>query len=313
MIGGGGPGQGAGGETKAIAASAQADLDKAMPALDAAVKSLNALNKNDIVEMKGSPSRRRWWASPWRLCSLSARRRTGRAQGRFCPHRFHEAPVRVRQGQHLAQDVKRLEKFVNKRGFHSGERPIPVQAAMSLCMWPRHARLRGGGEVVRPKRKALAEAAEDALAATLAAAQGGAAVSAGRPGQGCATGGDLSQGRGRPQSLKDQAQLTEDRLVRAEKLTSGLADEQVRWKSPPNPSATSALTGWRRLRLRRLHVLLWRVQRRLPRGARGPVDEPVPRAHPVSATTARSRTRWRPRWRCATGTSGACPRLGVRR
>jgi dynein heavy chain len=58
-------------ETKLIAASAQADLDEAMPALESAVKSLNALNKADIVEVKGFPKppplvtgtrRRRCWA-----------------------------------------------------------------------------------------------------------------------------------------------------------------------------------------------------------------------------------------------------------
>ena len=42
---------------------------------------------------------------------------------------------------------------------------------------------------------------------------------------------DLAVAEAESQSLKDQAQLTEDRLVRAEKLTSGLADEAVRWKS----------------------------------------------------------------------------------
>ena len=39
-------------EVKEIAESAQADLDKALPALDAAVKCLKDLQKNDIVEVK---------------------------------------------------------------------------------------------------------------------------------------------------------------------------------------------------------------------------------------------------------------------
>lgn len=39
-------------ETKAIADDAKADLDEALPALQAAVDSLNALNKQDINEMK---------------------------------------------------------------------------------------------------------------------------------------------------------------------------------------------------------------------------------------------------------------------
>jgi dynein heavy chain, axonemal len=39
-------------EVQAIADDAKADLAEALPVLESAVKSLNALNKNDIVEMK---------------------------------------------------------------------------------------------------------------------------------------------------------------------------------------------------------------------------------------------------------------------
>ena len=39
-------------ETAAIQADAQKDLDRALPALKAAVNSLKALDKNDITEMK---------------------------------------------------------------------------------------------------------------------------------------------------------------------------------------------------------------------------------------------------------------------
>jgi dynein heavy chain, axonemal len=37
---------------KVIADAAQADLDKAMPALEAAQQALETLNKNDITEIK---------------------------------------------------------------------------------------------------------------------------------------------------------------------------------------------------------------------------------------------------------------------
>ena len=56
-------------ETEAIAASAKADLEEAMPALDAAVESLNALNKNDIVEIKNLLTPAVGGRLPWRLCS----------------------------------------------------------------------------------------------------------------------------------------------------------------------------------------------------------------------------------------------------
>jgi dynein heavy chain len=42
-------------ETQAIADDAKADLDEALPALNAAIDSLKALNKGDIVEIKSFP------------------------------------------------------------------------------------------------------------------------------------------------------------------------------------------------------------------------------------------------------------------
>lgn len=42
-------------QTQAIADEAKADLAEAMPALEAALNSLQALNKNDIVEIKSFP------------------------------------------------------------------------------------------------------------------------------------------------------------------------------------------------------------------------------------------------------------------
>lgn len=40
---------------QAVADDAKADLEEAMPALNAAVDSLKALNKNDITEIKSFP------------------------------------------------------------------------------------------------------------------------------------------------------------------------------------------------------------------------------------------------------------------
>lgn len=42
-------------QTQAIADEAKVDLAEAMPALEAAIESLKALNKNDIVEIKSFP------------------------------------------------------------------------------------------------------------------------------------------------------------------------------------------------------------------------------------------------------------------
>lgn len=42
-------------EIQAVADDAKADLEEAMPALNAAVDSLKALNKNDITEIKSFP------------------------------------------------------------------------------------------------------------------------------------------------------------------------------------------------------------------------------------------------------------------
>mmetsp|Transcript_3151 Transcript_3151/g.13662 ORF Transcript_3151/g.13662 Transcript_3151/m.13662 type:complete len:4229 (-) Transcript_3151:2367-15053(-) len=220
-------------ETEAIAASAKADLEEAMPALDAAVESLNALNKNDIVEIKNLPRPPPLVGVTMEAVLTLLKEKTDWASARkvLGDTGFMKRLFEFDKDNISPKTLKRLEKFVNREDFTPEIVQSQSQAAKSLCMWCRAMHVYAGVEkVVRPKRKALAEA-EASLAATLAALKEKQQFLKDVQDKVAQLEKDLAKAEAESQSLKDQAQLTEDRLVRAEKLTSGLADEAVRWKS----------------------------------------------------------------------------------
>ena len=220
-------------QTEAIAASAKADLEEAMPALDAAVESLNALNKNDIVEIKNLPRPPPLVGVTMEAVLTLLKEKTDWASARkiLGDTQFMKRLFDFDKDNISPKTLKRLEKFVLREDFTPEIVQSQSQAAKSLCMWCRAMHVYAGVEkIVRPKRKALAEA-EASLAATLAALKEKQQFLKDVQDKVAQLEKDLAVAEAESQSLKDQAQLTEDRLVRAEKLTSGLADEAVRWKS----------------------------------------------------------------------------------
>jgi dynein heavy chain len=128
--------------------------------------------------------------------------------------------------------VKALTKYVDNPEYTPEHVARQSKAAMSLCMWTRamHTYSRVA-KVVKPKRAAL-KAAEDALADTMAQLRAAQDKLRSVKDNVAALEQQLTQAMDDQQSLKDLAELTVRRLARAEKLTSGLADEQVRFVFP---------------------------------------------------------------------------------
>ena len=234
-------------ETKLIADSAQADLDEAMPALESAVKSLNALNKADIVEVKGFPKPPPLVQMTMEAVCLLLGEKTDwdtakkvLGKGDFMSLLFEYDKDHIK-----AKIVKALTKYVDNPEYTPENVQRQSKAAMSLCMWTRamHTYSRVA-KVVEPKRKAL-KAAEDALAETMAQLKKAQDKLQAVKDNVAELERQLQQAMDDQQSLKDQAELTVQRLARAEKLTSGLADEQVRWKDTADTIGhqTSLLVG----------------------------------------------------------------------
>ncbi|MEW5314022.1 MAG: hypothetical protein WDW38_005550 [Sanguina aurantia] len=218
-------------ETQAIADDAKADLEEAMPALNQAVDSLKALNKNDVVEMKS-------FAKPPALvqmtmeavCILKNEKPDWDTSKRLLGDTNFLKSLEEFDKDNISDAViKRLRKYTEDPNYQPESVAKQSKAAMSLCMWTRAMETYNRVvKVVGPKREKLAAAESSLTAANAQLAQKQAVLlQVVERVEGLKKG--LAAAQLEQRELNDQADLTRKRLERAGKLTSGLADEGVRW------------------------------------------------------------------------------------
>ncbi|RLN73379.1 hypothetical protein BBJ28_00011412 [Nothophytophthora sp. Chile5] len=214
-------------------ADAQRDLDQALPALNAAVAALDALDKKDITEVKG-------FVKPPQavqvvmeaVCIMLGEKPDWDNSKRVLSRSSFMAELKEYDKDNISTaTLKKIRRYIESPEFAVDEVKKVSRAAMSLCMWV-HAidtyahTLREVG----PKRQRLAEmnAGLEEANSKLAAKQK-----------------ELSKVLEKARKLKEQcdatladkqrlvaeSELTQERLQRAEKLTVGLKDERVRWKN----------------------------------------------------------------------------------
>ncbi|DBA83803.1 TPA: hypothetical protein ACH3X1_006326, partial [Trebouxia sp. C0004] len=229
-----------GAKTAALKDDAQQELNQVLPALEAAQKALNALNKNDIIEIKT-------FTKPPALVQLTmegvcillqeepdwatAKRVLGQPKfiERLMTYDADNIPDIVLDG---------LQRIVTDPRFTVDQVAKQSNAARSMCLWVRALDVYGRMvKVVEPKRQALhqAEAALAEVEAQLTAKRE-----------------QLREVIEKVQSLKQQLSdtqtelaslqqaynLGEKRLVRASKLISALGDEAGRWGNSADTLAT---------------------------------------------------------------------------
>ena len=218
--------------TQEIAEDARKDLDKALPALNAAVNALSALNKNDITEIKS-------FAKPPSLvqmtmeavCILNGQKPDwDSAKKMLGDSNFMKALVEFDKDNIPDSVIKKLKKYIDNADFHPDIVAKQSNAAKSLCMWARAMDVyHEVAKVVEPKKAKLKEA-ESSLAsanATLKEKQDALnAVIANVE----SLQKQLADAQAEQKALNDEADITKNRLIRAGKLTSALADEGVRWQ-----------------------------------------------------------------------------------
>mmetsp|Transcript_39705 Transcript_39705/g.74534 ORF Transcript_39705/g.74534 Transcript_39705/m.74534 type:complete len:1860 (+) Transcript_39705:1-5580(+) len=234
-------------ETKAIADDAQADLDKALPALNAAVQSLSALNKGDITEIKSfSKPPPLVQTTMEAVCTLlgekpdwdTAKKVLGDSQ-------FMKRLIDFDKDNIEVKIIKKLEKYTQDIAYTPEAVGKVSSAARSLCMWTHAMDVYSKvAKEVEPKRAKL-NAAQLTLADANAVLKGKqdelqAVVDRVRMLE-----EQLKQAEIDQKELSDQADITTKRLARAGKLTSALADEQVRWRQTADRigSETEQLVG----------------------------------------------------------------------
>jgi dynein heavy chain len=220
-------------EVAVIQADAQKDLDKAMPALDAAMSALNALDKKDITEIKTfTKPPEAVQTTMEAVCTLlgekpdwdTAKKVLGRAT-------FMQDLVEFDKDNIPAPVLKKLSKYIKMEGFAVEVVSRVSKAATSLCMWAHAMDVYSKvAKEVGPKKAKLEEMNLQLSTANATLAQKQAELKA------VLDKVELLQEQcddtvAEKKRLADEAEITKDRLVRAGKLTSGLADEHVRWKA----------------------------------------------------------------------------------
>ena len=218
-------------EVKAFQDDAQADLDRALPAFNDAMKSLKSLSKSDLVEVRG-------YQKPPALvmkvmeavCTLlgakpdweSAKKVLGDSKliERLESFDKDNIPVKV---------IEEINKYYDEPDFIPEVVEKVSLACRSLCLWCRAMKVYNDvAKVVEPKRKLVAEATQSLIAEQqkLAAVEAQLAEVIAKVNQLQAT---CDATMVEKQKLQDAADQTARRLLTADKLTSGLADESVRW------------------------------------------------------------------------------------
>ncbi|KAI4880923.1 hypothetical protein NFI96_025448, partial [Prochilodus magdalenae] len=230
----------------AIAADAQKDLDEALPALDAALTSLKSLNKNDVIEvramqrppqgvklvieavciMKGIKPKKVAGEKPGTKVDDYWEPGKGLLQD---PGKFLEGLFKFDKDNIPDSVIKLVQPYIDNEEFQPASIAKVSKACTSICQWVRAMHVyHFVAKAVEPKRQALAEAQED-LAVTqriLDDAKGKLAVVE----EGIATlQAKYHDCLAKRDELDSKCQLCEGRLIRADKLIGGLADEKVRW------------------------------------------------------------------------------------
>ncbi|KAF4107339.1 dynein axonemal heavy chain 1 isoform X1 [Onychostoma macrolepis] len=232
---------------QAIADDAQKDLNEALPALDAALASLKSLKKNDVVEVRAlqRPPQgvKLVIEAVCILKGIKPKKVAGEKLGEKVddywdagkgllqdPGKFLDGLFKYDKDNIPDSVIKQVQPYIDNPEFQTDSIAKVSKACTSICQWVRAMHVyHFVARAVEPKRQALQESQED-LAVTqrilddakekLAAVEEGIATLQAKYHE-CLTKRD---------ELDAKCQLCENRLIRADKLIGGLADEKVRWR-----------------------------------------------------------------------------------
>nr|XP_033782541.1 dynein heavy chain 1, axonemal isoform X1 [Geotrypetes seraphini]XP_033782544.1 dynein heavy chain 1, axonemal isoform X1 [Geotrypetes seraphini]XP_033782545.1 dynein heavy chain 1, axonemal isoform X1 [Geotrypetes seraphini]XP_033782546.1 dynein heavy chain 1, axonemal isoform X1 [Geotrypetes seraphini]XP_033782547.1 dynein heavy chain 1, axonemal isoform X1 [Geotrypetes seraphini] len=232
---------------QAIADDAQKDLDEALPALDAALASLKSLNKNDVTEVramqrppvgvklvieavciiKGIKPKKVPGEKPGTKIDDYWEPGKGLLQD---PGKFLESLFKFDKDNIPDVAIKAIQPYIDNEEFQPAAIARVSKACTSICQWVRamhkyHFVAKG----VEPKRQALREAQEDlditqkildTAKARLNDVEIGIALLEAKY-KACVA---------KKEELEQKCDQCEQKLKRADKLITGLADEKVRWE-----------------------------------------------------------------------------------
>ncbi|KAJ3125643.1 Dynein heavy chain 6, axonemal, partial [Physocladia obscura] len=217
--------------TESIASEAQKDLDEALPALQAAYKALDALEKKDIAELKV-------FSKPPDLvllvmeaiCILFKSKPDWESSKKL----LSDPQLMKKMAEYDKDNIpetmtKKLRKYIENPSFNAEAVERVSRACKSMCMWviamDIYSRVY---KEVLPKKKRLEEA-QATLEVTRAKLAEKAAALQEVEDQLAKLKDTYEASIRSKRVLSEKMEETTRRLSRASKLTEALADEQIRW------------------------------------------------------------------------------------
>ncbi|XP_078481026.1 dynein axonemal heavy chain 1-like isoform X3 [Ciona intestinalis] len=232
--------------SQAIAEDAQRDLDEALPALEAALASLKSLNKNDVTEvramMRPPAGVRMVIEAVCIMQSVKAKKVAGEKIGTKVddywepgkallqdPGKFLDSLFKYDKDNIPETAITKIQPYIDNEDFMPAAIAKVSKACTSICQWVRAMhKYHHVAKAVAPKRAALAQAQTelaatqkilDAAKSKLAEVEDGIATLQEK----------YTQCVNKKEELEMKCNQCEERLVRADKLINGLADEKIRW------------------------------------------------------------------------------------
>ncbi|KAM7079135.1 dynein axonemal heavy chain 6 [Molossus nigricans] len=219
-------------ETQAIADDAQRDLEEALPALDAANKALDSLDKANISEIRVFTKPPDLVMTVMEAISilLNAKPDWPTAKQLLGDSNFLRRLLEYDKENIKPQILAKLQKYINNPDFVPEKVEKVSKACKSMCMWVRAMDLYSRVvKEVEPKRQKL-RAAQAELDVTMATLKEKRALLKQVEDQIQALEDEYKKSVNEKESLAKTMALTKARLSRAGKLTAALGDEQVRWE-----------------------------------------------------------------------------------
>ena len=218
-------------ETEAIASEAQKDLDQALPALESAYKALDSLDKKDIAELKV-------FTKPPDLvlmvmeaiCILFKMKPDWESSKKLLSDPQFMKKMQEFDKDNIPETVtKKLKKYIEMPNFNPESVEKVSKACKSMSMWVIALDLYSKVfKDVEPKRKKLEEA-KKALEETQSKLAEKTMQLQQVEKQLERLKNTYENSLNEKKVLSDKAEETSQRLQRAGKLTTALADEQIRW------------------------------------------------------------------------------------
>ncbi|KNC97013.1 uncharacterized protein SPPG_09508 [Spizellomyces punctatus DAOM BR117] len=218
-------------ETEAIAAEAQRDLDEALPALNAAYKALDSLDKKDIAELKVFTKPPEVVLMVMEaICTLFKVKPDWESSKKLLSDPQFMKKLQEYDKDNIPESVsKKLKKYIENPNFTPEAVEKVSKACKSMSMWVIAMDLYSRVfKEVTPKRRRLEEA-QAALDATRAKLAEKAAALQEVESQLEKLKAKYEESIASKKELAEKMEETTRRLARAGKLTTALADEQIRW------------------------------------------------------------------------------------